>query len=135
MDKLNENRLRQLLGEGLTNPVKLVFVSACHSEMIGQLFKRVGVPIVVAVNSHTAILDDVCRLFAKHFYQHLITGNTPRIAFKEAKRAVKAGNIDCFSCCCAHLHKSWCKWKTFSRTPECLKEKDCAHNAHMPNST
>ena len=60
LDNLDYDRLRNLLvgdlsaSNGEPNyPVKLVFVSACHSENIGQLFKRLGVPIVVAVNSLT----------------------------------------------------------------------------------
>jgi hypothetical protein len=81
MERLNEEKLRDLLGcdEHHYNKSKLliVFVSACHSEGIGQLFKRMGVPVVVAVNSHTTILDDVCRLFARHFYQHLAFGESP----------------------------------------------------------
>lgn len=78
---MTEDRLRDLLGNDKSHTVKVVFVSACHSEIIGQLFKRVGIPVVVAVNSQTAILDDVCKLFARHFYQHLITGNSPLKAF------------------------------------------------------
>lgn len=69
LDKLTEENLKQLLGDGLTSNLLIVFISACHSEPIGQLFKRVGVPVVVAVNSHTPILDSVCSLFARHFYQ------------------------------------------------------------------
>lgn len=56
LDKLDEYRLREVLGGGKNAencPVKLVFVSACHSEKLGDLFKRVGVPIVIAVNSLT----------------------------------------------------------------------------------
>jgi len=36
--------------EHINEQVKLVFVSACHSEMIGKVFKKKGVPIVIAVN-------------------------------------------------------------------------------------
>ncbi len=77
LDKLTEDRLRDLLGDNNSHEVLVVFVSACHSEMIGQLFKRVGVPVVIGVNSYTAILDEVCMKFSRHFYEHLITGNTP----------------------------------------------------------
>ena len=77
LDKLNEERLKSLLGDGSSHKVQLVFVSACHSEMIGKIFLRANVPVVVAVNSHTMILDEVCQLFARHFYFHLLDGYTP----------------------------------------------------------
>jgi len=80
--------------------------------MIGQLFKRVGVPVVIAVNSHTSILDEVCREFSTQFYESLITGSTPNEAFIVGKEAVKASKIEVFSCCCAHKHKWWCKWNS-----------------------
>jgi hypothetical protein len=35
LDQLTEDRLRDLLGSDASHGVKLVFVSACHSEMIG----------------------------------------------------------------------------------------------------
>lgn len=50
LDKLDEDRLKDLLGDYKTNGLQIVFVSACQSEMIGQQFKRLGVPIVIAVN-------------------------------------------------------------------------------------
>jgi hypothetical protein len=81
--------------------------------MIGQIFKRVGVPVVIAVNSLTPILDDVCRKFSRHFYEHLIQGNTPKEAFVAGHDAVKASKLDVYSCCCAHKHKPWCKWEKY----------------------
>jgi CHAT domain-containing protein len=58
LDKLTEKRLIKLLGEENTHHnVHLVFVSACHSEMIGKIFERAKIPIVVCVNQHTMILD------------------------------------------------------------------------------
>jgi hypothetical protein len=92
--------------------------------MIGQLFKRVGVPVVIAVNSHTAILDEVCRKFARHFYEHLINGNSPKLAFKAGQDAVKASDIDVFSCCCAHKHKTWCKWYQYQASLNKLKDAE-----------
>ena len=89
MDKLNEKRLGDLLGDGRNHNVKLVFVSACHSEMIGKIFLNAKIPVVVSVNSHTMILDEVCQLFARHFYFHLLDGYTPKEAFEEGKRVVK----------------------------------------------
>jgi CHAT domain-containing protein len=58
LDKFTEERLKNLIGEN--NHVHLVFVSACHSEMIGEIFIRANIPVVVAVHSNTMILDEVC---------------------------------------------------------------------------
>jgi hypothetical protein len=44
-------------------PIKVVFVSACHSEPIAQLFKNANVPVVIAVSKLTPILDDVAAKF------------------------------------------------------------------------
>lgn len=138
LDQLTEERLRKLLGKNDEHGVKVVFVSACHSEMIGQIFKRVGVPVVIAVNQLTPILDDVCRKFSRHFYEHLVQGNTPKQAFKAGKDAVKgARHIDVYSCCCAHKHKIWCKWDKHFKQLEKDKhdyDKDLPHNLHIPNS-
>ena len=53
MDKITESRFHDLVKKGSSDQLKLVFVSACHSELIGQIFKRAGVPVVIAVNRHT----------------------------------------------------------------------------------
>ena len=118
-----------LLGEESNNSVKLVFVSACHSEMIGNIFLNAKIPVVIAVNSHTMILDEVCKLFSRNFYFHLQKGFTPLLAFEKAKQVVKGSDIDTFSCCCAHSHKPNCKWEKYAKKYGYEK----AHNIHMPN--
>jgi len=60
--------LRQLLGDSIGHGIKLAFVSACHSEKIGQILHDCGIPVVVAVNSDTTIDDKVCVLFSRNFY-------------------------------------------------------------------
>jgi len=50
-DKIHENRLHSLLGHEKDHGIKLAFVSACHSEKIGKIFRNAGIPIVIAVNS------------------------------------------------------------------------------------
>ena len=77
-----------------------------------------GVPIVIAVNKLTPVLDTVSQLFSKHFYTELVAGNSPKIAFENSKRLIKAGKIDAFACCCNHQHKRWCKWKIFYNKKE-----------------
>ena len=107
----------------------MVFVSACHSLKLGELFKRVGVPVVIAINQFTPILDEVCRLFAPMFYSHMITGSSPNNAFIQAKNAIKASSIDTHYCCCNHGHELWCKWREKFK-----KNNEEAHKAHTFNS-
>ena len=97
--------------------------------MIGQIFLKAKIPVVVAVNSHTMILDEVCQLFARHFYFHLLDGYTPKEAFEHGKSVVKGSQIDTFSCCCAHDHKPHCKWVKYAEDNGYEK----AHQLHMPN--
>jgi len=54
--------------------IQMVFIAACHSKRIGQIFLDAGVPIVISVNQHSMIADDICIEFSKHFYQLLLDG-------------------------------------------------------------
>ena len=65
-------------------------MSACHSEKIGQILHECGIPVVVAVNSDTAIDDGVCILFSRNFYLHLLLGKTVKEAFNEATSICKS---------------------------------------------
>ena len=63
LEPFDEDKLREILQiqkpsdcdlTDYVSPIKVVFVSACHSEPIGQLFKKVmNVPIVIAVHQNT----------------------------------------------------------------------------------
>ncbi|TNV87843.1 hypothetical protein FGO68_gene1372 [Halteria grandinella] len=115
--------------------IKLVFVSACHSEIIGQQFKRAGVPIVIAVNQHTQVADDVAREFSQQFYQMLLQGKSPNEAFKWAKGRVKhMDGIDLrykFSCCCHHSHTKDCKWESHKKN-KLMNNQQLACKIHHP---
>jgi len=37
---------------GLDHKIKLAFVNACHSEKMGDIFFKGGVPVVVCVNAN-----------------------------------------------------------------------------------
>ena len=47
---------------------------------------------------------------------------------------MKSSKLDLFSCCCAHKHKSWCRWRIHYSKRENTKDKDAPHNAHIPNT-
>ena len=130
-DKLDQDRLTELLD--LTNDedgkpnhkVKLAFVSACHSEKIGEIFLNAGVPIVIAVNSTQRILDKVCKNFCRTFYDSLLMGHSFNRAYKNATNVVKGGADDVSCCCCAHKHKDDCWWYLYS-----LEHPKEAHELH-----
>jgi len=43
--------MKELLKDNKDYGIKLAFVSACHSEEIGNILYKSGIPIVIAVNS------------------------------------------------------------------------------------
>lgn len=63
-------------------PVKLVFVSACHSESVAEAFVSVGVPHVVVVSKDDKVLDKKAMEFAKAFYTALFAGHAVAKAFE-----------------------------------------------------
>jgi len=67
---------------------KLVFVSACHSELIGQAFVECGVPHVVAIHQEDPILDDASREFATTLYMLVLEGRPVKEAFDLAVASV-----------------------------------------------
>lgn len=63
-------------------PVKLVVVSACHSESVAEAFVGVGVPHVVVVSKEDKMLDKKAVEFAKAFYTALFAGHSVGRAFQ-----------------------------------------------------
>ena len=61
--------------------IRLVFVSACFSESVADVFVSAGVPHVVAVSRSTKVLDHKAQDFAHSFYTALLRGDTVRQAF------------------------------------------------------
>lgn len=117
--------MQNLLKNNKDKGIKIAFVSACKSEEIGEIFHNSGIPIVIAVNSQSFISDEICLIFSRHFYMQLLEGNTVQEAFDDALSTVKASDINCFSCCCAHLHDPGCKWLKY-----CQVEGNDGHELH-----
>ena len=57
--------------------------------MIGEILLQAGIPIVIAVNSDQEIMDDVCKLFSKHFYTNLLEGFTIKNSYDQARKTVQ----------------------------------------------
>lgn len=68
---------------------KLVFVSACHSELIGRVLVDCGVQHVVAIDKATPVLDKASLDFAGLFYRELFEGKSVREAFDTSRGSVR----------------------------------------------
>ena len=130
-DKFYASRLKDLLGDEKNHGIKLAFVSACHSEEIGNILYQCGIPIVIAVNSEFEIADEICLIFARHLYMNLLEGATVKKALEQARRTCRASPVDCKSCCCAHSHSSACKWQKYADK----YGYEEAHKLHSGNCT
>jgi len=104
LDKCSAEDLEKVLSRVAT---KLVFVNACHSEAVGRVFLKAGVPFVVAVQSRLKIQNEAAQEFAKTFYLNVFSGKTIRESFEVAQQNTQLirGN-DVFTCCCAHSHSA-----------------------------
>jgi len=74
-------------------PVKLVFVSACHSRLAGEAFMKAGVEHVVAVRTENELSDQAAKNFTKHFYYALFKGRTVQEAFNIGKAIIQTGDF------------------------------------------
>ena len=106
---------------------KLVFINACHSAAVAQVFVDAGVPCVIAVQSELKIEDKIARKFSEAFYWQLFEGKSIEEAVVNA-RATAITEEAVYTCCCAHMHKANCKWKEAAR----LKDAESAHYLHTP---
>lgn len=75
-DQLGCEDLGKFLRSGSEMKVKLAFVSACHSQSIGETFNLAGVPHVVAVRWDHKVPDTTCQKFERAFYTVLLEGKT-----------------------------------------------------------
>lgn len=71
-----------------SEPFRFVFVSACHSEHIGQAFISTGVRHVVCAEHESRVLDDAAADFIRTFYSALAAGQTVKVAFLSAKGTI-----------------------------------------------
>jgi hypothetical protein len=83
-------------------------VLSCHSEKVGQIFRKAGIKHVICIKRDCKIQDEACLTFARTFYSYLLNGNWNKIceAYIAGKKAV-ADKINCsestkFLCLCDH---------------------------------
>lgn len=83
-----EQELKTLL-EICNHKFELVFVSSCHSQFAGEVFKNAGAKHVICIMQDEKILDEASVLFSKVFYETLLCKHyTICNAFKIAKSEV-----------------------------------------------
>ncbi len=70
---------------------EFVFVSSCHSRLVGDVFKAAGAKHVICVKRSEQILDEVASMFAQAFYKAFFSPHsTVCSAFELAKATVTA---------------------------------------------
>jgi len=70
---------------------EFVFVSSCHSRLVGDVFKAAGAKHVICVKRSEKVLDEVAVLFAQEFYKvFFLQHGTVCDAFEVAKTKVMA---------------------------------------------
>jgi len=75
--------------EGGKPPFDFVFVSACHSALVGDAFSReLGVPHVVCCQQEALLMDSAALCFTRAFYLALAFGRTLKDSFEIGKQAV-----------------------------------------------
>ena len=74
--------------------LRMVFVSACNSRRIGQVFVDAGVPHVCCVDVDAKLLDTDAVDFTRHFYMCVTHGYTIQQAFAIAKSAISVKGGD-----------------------------------------
>lgn len=128
LDPFYASDLKEIMDQ-LRPEIQVVFVNACHSEQVARVFADAGVPCVIAVQSQLQIADIVARNFAQKFYRYLFDGETIGQAFYNSKLSIQSPGAR--SCCCAHAHKSNCKWYQMAVIEGYYK----AHLYHDPTCT
>lgn len=90
VEALSADMLRMICSAGDTQKnehrLEFVFVSACHSEHVGEAFVNAGVPHVVCAKVEDRVLDRLAQSFSKIFYHSLANGHTVQHAFDVAQR-------------------------------------------------
>ena len=110
--RLYSEDLKKILLE-LNFKTRIIFVNACHSEEVAQVFYEAGAPCVIAIQSELKIEDVIAQKFSENLYLQLLEGKTIGEAFKNAKAAVNGK--EAHTCCCAHKHKPDCKWYKYAK--------------------
>ena len=130
MFKLTNQELKDRIGadEDLSD-IKIVFLNACYSERIAQVFIELKVRCVVVVKSKFKINEVYAQNISEKFYSNLLGGSTVQVAWNQAVLSMKNNCPEAINtCCCCHDHAEDCKWSKY------LEENgpELAHDRHVP---
>ncbi|CAM9141129.1 unnamed protein product [Chrysoparadoxa australica] len=73
---------------------EIVFLSACHSESVADVFVEAGVRHVIAIRGTEKVLDRKALEFTDTFYSHLLMGKTVAEAFEIGRTCLRL-STDC----------------------------------------
>eukprot|EP01022_Parablepharisma_sp_SALTPOND_P004594 TRINITY_DN120601_c1_g1_i1.p1 TRINITY_DN120601_c1_g1~~TRINITY_DN120601_c1_g1_i1.p1 ORF type:complete len:1935 (+),score=215.27 TRINITY_DN120601_c1_g1_i1:789-5807(+) len=107
---------------------RLVFVSACYSQEVGEAIKEAGIPNVIAVNCETQVADEAAIRFSKVLYHYLTLGKSVKEAFEQTKEDGKVSLRNLRMCCCTHNHKEGCEL-----LQGLINNPEEAHAKHIPD--
>ena len=88
---LTVEQLKKLFSGSLENrqsPFDFVFVSACHTALLGRTFVDLGVPHVVCCQQEAQLMDSAALFFTRAFYIALSSGRTLKDSFEIGNHAV-----------------------------------------------
>ena len=101
-----EKQLDELLGkfEDQLKCIDLVFLSSCHSEVAGKLFKKHGAKNVIYIDKNWPVSNTASLDFAISFYQNLVNCKSVRDSFEATKKELdekeKINYKNNIKCCC-----------------------------------
>jgi hypothetical protein len=74
-DPLKAANLKNIIqSKRLAESLAFVFVAACHSERIGQIFSEAQIAHVICVEESEQIADEACCQFTNYFYNNCLSG-------------------------------------------------------------
>jgi hypothetical protein len=73
---LDVHFISDLIKQNKGSPFKFVFVSACHSGLVGEIFARASMPHVVCCQQESELKDSAALAFTWQFYLSLVVGHT-----------------------------------------------------------
>jgi len=80
-ERLTTASLSKLIGTNDETSIKLVVLSACHSESVAETFHQCGIPHIVAIRQPQTLEESDAHNFLRHFYLALLRSRTIEQAF------------------------------------------------------
>ncbi len=70
-DLVNQKTLEKLIMKTMP-ALDVVFVAACRSEFVGEIFQKCGAKHVICVKQKEHVLDEAAIYFTKRFYTQIL---------------------------------------------------------------